>query len=252
MDPRTQDELSLALLQKLNELQSRAGWQRTNDIGVDWLVRDLVPSATSLKTDWSKPFRVDRPSVFQLLNAGVDATHTVYLSKDSPDDTTVSEGRCRRNDVGRGFCLQVGDWYAYVPLAAGDPAKFTARISDASSDLPSQNAAIEGGGAAPGTLVVSTLNRAAFATAQKNVTTPGTAVNLASLVVPDGFALVVKGKPLNAGFIWVGNSQANAQDHTVAYPLDSGEPNRFYVKNANLLWIDADVATEGVNISVEQ
>jgi hypothetical protein len=243
VDPQAQDVPSISLQQKLNELLSRSNWQRTVDIGVDKIERGIVPKATSLK--------MDRPSVFQLMTAGVDVTHLVYLTQSSPDDLMISEGRARPNALGRGFCLQVGTWYVYVPLVAGDPATFTARVSDASSDLPAQQSATDTGGAAPGTQVVSTLNRNGFATAQKNVTTAGTAVNLAALAVPGGFALTIQAKSANTGNIWIGNSQANAQDHTVAFLLPPGTGVKLYVSNANLVWIDSAVNGEGVQLGVE-
>lgn len=244
-------EFSLEQQQKINRLMARAAWQRTSDIAVDTLVPKIVPSATSTKSDWVK-FNVDVPSVFQLLNAGVDCTHLVYLTHSSPDDTMVTQGRCKRNEVGRGYPMAVGDYWVYVPLLTGDPAYFTARLSDASSELPSAASAIDSGGGSAGTVVVSTLNRGAFTTNQKNVVAAGTGVNLTALAIPPGFKLVIKGKPLNAGFIWVGNSKANAENHAVAYPLDAGEPLPMNITDASLVWIDADNAGEGVNYVVEQ
>ncbi len=253
MAPQQQQLPDVQLAQMLNALANRASWQRTSDVNPPKLLRGVAPAATSLKGDWYGPIPVQKPSVLQLLTvAGADVTHLIYGLNAQPEDLTFSEGRGTPNAVGRVYALQVGDWYVYVPQLAGDPATYNLRMSDASSDLPAQQNALGDGGAIAGATVVTTLNRGAFSTARKNVTTAGTAVNLASLVVPQGFALVIKGRPTNTGFIWVGNSAANAQDHTVAYPLDAGEPIRLYVNNANLVWIDSDVNLEGVNIAVEQ
>jgi len=95
-------------------------------------------------------------------------------------------------------------------------------------------------------------NRGAFATGQKNVTVAGVAEQLSSLVIPDGFALTIVAKKGNAGDIYVGTSQANAQDATVAFVLDARDNIDLYVNNANLLWIDADNPGEGVQYVVEQ
>jgi len=250
----SEEALSLALQQKLNELMSRSNWQRTVDIGVDWLVLGITPKATSLKTDWSKPFRVDRPSVFQLQSGGVDVSHLVYLTHVSPDDTMVSEGRCRRNDVGRGFCLQVGDWYCYVPQLTGDPATFSARISDASSDLPSQQAALEGGGAAPGVQIVATLNRSLPRFKKHTSAVPLTATQFPAQAVPGGFRITVSPFPGNTGNVFVAETQAKAQaaGHPDCWTFaPGGAPISLNLGDWSALWLDVAVGGEGVQVGSE-
>lgn len=94
-------------------------------------------------------------------------------------------------------------------------------------------------------------NRSNFATNQKTVTTPGTAVQLQTQAIPDGFTVFVRALFGNTGKIWVGDSQANAQNHAVAEPLEGGAFNTIALTNVNEIWIDADVASEGVSWLVE-
>lgn len=94
-------------------------------------------------------------------------------------------------------------------------------------------------------------NRATFASNQKTVTTPGTAVQLQSQAVPDGFTILLRVLPTNTGIIWVGPDAATAQDHTKATPLNLGDLLTLALNNTNEIWIDADVATEGASWTVE-
>lgn len=94
-------------------------------------------------------------------------------------------------------------------------------------------------------------NRASFATDQKTVPTPGTAVQLQAQAVPDGFTIFIRALTGNTGKIWVGDSQANAQNHAVAEPLEAGAFNTIALNNTDAIWIDADVSGEGVSWLVE-
>jgi hypothetical protein len=94
-------------------------------------------------------------------------------------------------------------------------------------------------------------NRSNFATNQKAVPTAGTAVQLQSQAVPDGFTIFIRALVENTGKIWVGDSQANAQNHAVAEPLEAGAFNTIALTNTNEIWIDADVNGEGVSWLVE-
>lgn len=177
-----------------------------------------------------------------------------YVSGHHPGDLSADTSKPWNSSINNVAKLYApGEWHVKTKLLTGDTEGSSIALLITDAALGIEGVALTAAdivGAPP--VVATNPNRAAFATAQKNVVTPLTAVNLASLVVPGGFALVIKGKPLNAGLIWVGTSAPNAIDHTIAFPLDSGEPMRLYVNNANLIWIDADNAGEGVNISVEQ
>lgn len=81
---------------------------------------------------------------------------------------------------------------------------------------------------------------------QKNVTTPGTPVQLPGLVVPDGYALVVMAKSGNKGDVYLGNSKDSVSDTSKQVPLEAKDSTKFEVKKASALWLDAANAGEGV------
>lgn len=103
-----------------------------------------------------------------------------------------------------------------------------------------------------GTGGASVQNRASFIVFQKTVTTAGTAVQLTAQAIPDGFKAVVKAKAGNTGTIEIGNSQANAQDAAIAFKLAAGQAVSLAVTNTSLIWIDATVDGEGVEVIVER
>lgn len=95
-------------------------------------------------------------------------------------------------------------------------------------------------------------NTAKFSTAQKNVTTSGTPVQLDALIAPDGATVIIKAKRANTGQITVGNSSANALNTgTAFFELSAGQSVGLQVQNANAIWIDATVSGEGVEIISE-
>jgi hypothetical protein len=94
-------------------------------------------------------------------------------------------------------------------------------------------------------------NRATFAANQKTVPTPGTAVQLQTTAVPDGFTILVRALPTNTDIIWVGQDAATAQDHTKATPLNLGDLLTLALTNVNEIWIDANVSGEGISWTVE-
>lgn len=94
-------------------------------------------------------------------------------------------------------------------------------------------------------------NQDDFATNQLDVTSAGTAEPLQSQAVPNGFTIFLRAKIGNTGTIWVSNSQVNAEDHTVATPLEAGAFLTLALTNTDIIWIDADVDGEGVSWTVE-
>ncbi len=137
-----------------------------------------------------------------------------------------------------------GDWY--IRTASSATEKFLVIDAGAAGNAAAIAASF---GLPP---AAAAANRAAFATFQKNVAVAGTAEQFSALTVPNGFALLIKGKSGNAGSIWLGNSQANAQDHTVAREIVPGEVVSLGITDVALCWIDADVAGEGVAGLLEQ
>ncbi len=86
----------------------------------------------------------------------------------------------------------------------------------------------------------------------KNVAVPGTAEQCPSLAAPVGLGIVVKAKSGNEELVYVGSSQANAQNTAKRVSLAAGQAIILYVENANLVWVDAVAAGEGVETAVEQ
>lgn len=96
-------------------------------------------------------------------------------------------------------------------------------------------------------------NLTSFYTAQQNVTTSGTPVRLTAQSVPEGVSVLLKAKPANTGNITVGNSSSNALNTgTGFFRLEPGQSVTLEVTNVNLIWCDATVSGEGVEIFLEQ
>jgi hypothetical protein len=100
-----------------------------------------------------------------------------------------------------------------------------------------------GGGSSP--------NQPTFACDQQAVPVPGTAVQLQSQAVPDGFSVFLRAKVGNTGTIWVGPDAATAQDHTKATALEPGAFLEVFLTNVDEFWIDADTAADGISWLVE-
>jgi hypothetical protein len=98
-------------------------------------------------------------------------------------------------------------------------------VDDSGNPLPS------GGGPA---------NRAGFATDQQTVATAGVGVQLQAQAIPNGFSVFIRALPTNVGNVYVGNSQANAENHAVAEVLEPGAFLEYFITNVDLIWIDAD------------
>jgi len=88
---------------------------------------------------------------------------------------------------------------------------------------------------------------------QVNVTVAGTPVQLPDIVIPDGFKAIILAKPGNTGFIYLGTSQVQAQDATSYFDrLGAADSITFQITNLELLWINANIAGDGITYSVEQ
>ena len=94
-------------------------------------------------------------------------------------------------------------------------------------------------------------NRNSFATGQLNVAAHGVAQQLPPQIAPNGFAVSIIAKKTNTKNIYLGNTQANAQNHGLADILAAGDVRRLFITNWNLAWIDSDVNGEGVTIISE-
>lgn len=94
-------------------------------------------------------------------------------------------------------------------------------------------------------------NRAAFTTDQKTVAVPGTAEQFQAQAVPDGFTIFLEALDGNTGNVYIGGTKADAENHAKANVLSVGAFRTLALTNTNEIWIDADVATEGVQWTVE-
>lgn len=77
-------------------------------------------------------------------------------------------------------------------------------------------------------------------------------VQLPDRVIPYGVELVIKAIPTNGGIIYVGNSRAEAMNVNSSYWLIANEAIEYKIRNAQQLWVNTNVAGEGVICTVEQ
>lgn len=88
-------------------------------------------------------------------------------------------------------------------------------------------------------------------TGQKNVTTSGTPVQLATQSVESDQIVLLKAKSANTGFITVGDTSAHALNSGAGfYKLAAGQSIEIRCTNTNLIWIDATVNGEGIEYFV--
>jgi len=80
----------------------------------------------------------------------------------------------------------------------------------------------------------------------------GMGYRLPPIPIPKNKQLVVKGLPLNTGYVYVAFSQADVQNWLVGYPLFANEGIGYAIQNANAIWVSADTLNEGVAFTVEQ
>ena len=78
---------------------------------------------------------------------------------------------------------------------------------------------------------------------------------LPSIIIPKGMHLDILARNpagVNTGIIWISGTQTGAGGNMQARPLIPNATVGYAVKNANVIWIGATVAGEGVYITVEQ
>jgi len=94
-------------------------------------------------------------------------------------------------------------------------------------------------------------NRPSWDHGHKTVAVPGTAEQLPSQVIPDGFDLVVRALPGNTNNIYLGKTKALAESATDRLQFSAGNGVTLKVKNTNQVWVDADDDDEGVDYWTE-
>lgn len=90
------------------------------------------------------------------------------------------------------------------------------------------------------------------ATRKHLVDTAGQAKQFPKLHIPPEMSVLIKALVTNAAMVYVANSKAEAEDHTLAYMMDSGDVVEYEISELEQLWLDAEVANDGVTWTVEQ
>ena len=88
----------------------------------------------------------------------------------------------------------------------------------------------------------------AWSVVVKGVTTPGTAVQIASNVVPDGMEIGITARLSNTGVMYIADTQTNAQTAGSRKNLEPGQSTTLRIWNTNLIWLDADNSSDRLEI----
>ena len=84
------------------------------------------------------------------------------------------------------------------------------------------------------------------------VATPAEPKQLPPFGVLAGYELVVRGMPTNTGNVYIGNSRNNVLDVSKRVTLQTNEATKLKIKNADLVWLDAVVAGNGIEYWAEE
>ena len=85
------------------------------------------------------------------------------------------------------------------------------------------------------------------------VTTPGTAQQFSNIIIPDGFKVTFKNRLSNAGNFYLANTAADAISSSGdRKTLEPGESVTLEIANLNLLYRDADNATDRLEVTLLQ
>ena len=79
------------------------------------------------------------------------------------------------------------------------------------------------------------------------IATPGEPKQLSPMLIPDGMEVVVRALPGNTGDVYVGKSKDLVKNANRRIALEKKDHTRMRVQNTSLIWVDAEVATEGVD-----
>jgi hypothetical protein len=94
-------------------------------------------------------------------------------------------------------------------------------------------------------------NRDAWTHGHKTVAAAGTAEVMPTQIIPNGFKVVIEPLNSNIGLVFLGKRKVDCEDAAKRIEIDAGGGKGFYVTNLNLIWLDAEVAGEGVQYYVE-
>ncbi len=84
------------------------------------------------------------------------------------------------------------------------------------------------------------------------ITALATATRLPAIAVPDGFTLIIKAWPTNAGIIYVARSDPDARNINQVVPLIPNDFVGFNIKNADKLYISGTTVGDFATVLVEQ
>lgn len=86
------------------------------------------------------------------------------------------------------------------------------------------------------------------------VATPATPKQLPPFAILAGYELVIRAmpKPTNTSNVYIGNSRNKVLDVSKRVTLQPNEATKLKIKNANLIWLDAAVAGEGIEYWAEE
>ena len=109
-------------------------------------------------------------------------------------------------------------------------------------------------GTSPNVITEPTPNATAFVVQVTTVAVAGTPVNLASVVVPDGRALVIASDLNNdvKKVVYVATSSANALSDATRITLSPGNSVKLFVNNTDKVWVDSNLSGQKVVAIVEQ
>lgn len=171
---------------------------------------------------------------------------------EGPWAQTVSQASALDAATGNQFiCLQVSPCGTYMQVFVDNGATAQKSFTLEGAGLPVAGGGGSSSGGGGGGTGSCPANRASFQDNHQTVPVPGTAVQLQNQAIPNCFTVWVAALDGNTGNIYFGNSAADAQTHTKANVLSAGAFRTLAVTNVSAIWIDADVAGEGVQWLVE-
>lgn len=92
----------------------------------------------------------------------------------------------------------------------------------------------------------------AWTVVTKTVAVPGTAENLSSVFVPEGHTVTITNRRESSGNIYLGTTKTGAETDSTRKILIPGQSMSLQIMDFNLLWIDADNATDTAEIVATQ
>lgn len=197
----------------------------------------------------SEPRRVQGYGAINFLGIS-DAAFTITVEEATdpagPWAVTLSQASAADANSNQVVCLQLSPCGTFMRVTVTAGGADQGELSFTMIGLP-----VAGGGGGGGGGGTAVPNQPTFAVNQKTVAAPGTAEQLQSQAVPNGFSIFVRALLNNTGTIWVGPDKATAEDHSKATPLEPGAFLELYLTNVEAIWIDAEVADEGVSWTVE-